>query len=170
MFCCLLVVGSPKCWLQVPALVWGWLWCCSACSRLQAAVGPVLLILNIFCLCLVNNKVSAFCGIKHELYCPVLSARNLRLHLSRFVVLEERNGFLSGLMIFAGSVLHSDTLPNTCKSCFPYELSSGLCNVSMNFLMQCLNRREQRAWVRKRERSAARLCKLGLGAVLHADC
>lgn len=43
----------------------------------------------------VNNKISAFCGIKHELYCPELSASSLCLHLSRFVVLGESNGFLS---------------------------------------------------------------------------
>lgn len=74
------------------------------------------------------------------------------------------------VFFFAGSTLHSDTLQNKCRSCFPYELSSGLCNISMNFLMLHLNRREQRARVKKREPSAVRLRKLGLGAVLHADC
>lgn len=67
-------------------------------------------------------------------------------------------------------MLRSDTLQNTCKSCLPYELSSGLCNTSMNFLMLCLNGREQRARVRKRALSAVWLCKLGLGAALHTDC
>lgn len=109
-FCCLLcllVVSSLGCWLLFllaagPCLGVGMavvLQClsptagCCGTSWLQAAV---LLIPDIFCLpFFLNNKVSAFCGIKHELYCPELSASSLCLHLSRFVVLGESNGFLS---------------------------------------------------------------------------
>lgn len=145
MFCCLLcllVVSSLRRLAAGPCIGVGMavvLQCLSqtagCCGTSSAYSGHLLF------LCLVNNKVSAFCGVKHEFYCPELSAHGLCSYLSRFVVLGERNRFLS----FAGSMLHSDTLQSICKSCFPYELSSGLCNISMNFLMLCLNRREQRS-------------------------